>query len=84
MSDYIKREDAIKAACFEGKKILYWGEDIESGIRGIPSADVVEVVRCKFCKLAETVNCPMYKAHFGYTDEDYCSCGERKGGESDE
>ena len=43
MSDYIKREDAIKA--LEGWKIS--GEMI---LEIVPSADVVEVVRCKDCK----------------------------------
>lgn len=36
------------------------------------------IVRCDNCKKAETVNCPMYRAHFGYTDYDYCSCGDAK------
>lgn len=36
------------------------------------------LVRCKDCKKVETNNCPMYRAHFGYTDYDYCSCGEPK------
>ena len=36
------------------------------------------LVRCEDCKKSETVNCPMWKAHFGYTDYDYCSCGVPK------
>ena len=43
MSDYIKREDAIKA--LEGWKIS--GEMI---LATVPSVDVVEVVRCKDCR----------------------------------
>lgn len=50
-------------------------------LKDFPSADVVPVVRCKDCKYDETNNCPMYKAHFGYTDVDFCSCGEPKDGE---
>ena len=45
--------------------------------------NTVDVVRCEECKYAETVNCPMYRAHFGYTDKDYCSCGVRKEQEKD-
>ena len=45
MGDYIKREDMLKVArswiCTAGVK-----DDLES----IPSADVVEVVRCEECK----------------------------------
>lgn len=43
MSDYIKREDAIKT--LEGWKIS--GEMI---LATVPSVDVVEVVRCKDCR----------------------------------
>ena len=43
-----------------------------------PTVDAVEVVRCKDCKRGETMKCPMYVAKFGYTDQDFCSCGERK------
>ena len=43
-TDYIKREDAINA-CKRGAA----KEDAEYLIRNLPSADVVEVVRCKDC-----------------------------------
>ncbi len=36
------------------------------------------LVRCKDCKVAESVNCPMWRAHFGYTDTDFCSMGVPK------
>lgn len=49
MSDYIKREDAIKT--LEGWKIS--GEMI---LATVPSADVVEVVRCEDCVHCETRN----------------------------
>lgn len=71
MTDYIKREDAIKAVIADAKlKNLLTGNcENEKAIEGmvygvlcprdIPSADVVEVVRCKDCK---------YKPK-GYEDE---------------
>lgn len=46
-----------------------------------PTADVVEVVRCKDCKNRNSFFCPIEKesgtAHW-FEDEDYCSFGERK------
>jgi len=53
MSDYIKREDAIKA---NDEYVPYQrlGEDRKSYmdrvLKELPFADVVEVVRCKDCK----------------------------------
>lgn len=38
-----------------------------------PTADVVEVVRCKDCKHKE--HCSIWMLAFG--DIDFCSCGER-------
>lgn len=75
MNDYIKREDAIT-------KLEEWAvniinpkfivkEDAICALKDIPSADVVEVVRCKDCK--------WYKGCFMLeNDDDYCSNGERK------
>ena len=47
-------------------------------VRELPSADAVEVVRCRDCKHVQTTKCPFFKAKWGYTDDDYCSCGERR------
>ena len=76
MSDYIKREDAIKA--LEGWKIS--GEMI---LATVPSADVVEVVRCKNCKFRYYDNerdlfyCQKYYGMGDVRDENFCSYGER-------
>ncbi len=68
MTDYIKREDALKAVdAFIGT------DPIADRIKLIPSADVVPVVRCKDCflygecKLAEFIG-----------DDGYCSCGKER------
>ena len=84
MSDYIKREDAIKAYC-----------EHECGIKGmtrencgatdcgtifddIPSADVVEVVRCKDCKWWKPFNDKMGHCGCDMKHKDqYCNYGER-------
>lgn len=56
MSRYIKREDALNAVADNNysKDITLKGYDrIIDAIYDIPSADVVEVVRCKDCKYRE-------------------------------
>lgn len=49
-------------------------------VRKLPAADVVEVVRCKDCKHFEQAECP-WDELFVINVNDYCSRGERKGGE---
>jgi len=54
-------------------------------LEDMPSADVVEVVRCKDCVYShETFNgllCAKVPNHFIYVyDDDFCSYGERKDG----
>ena len=45
----------------------------------MPSADVVEVVRCKDCKWYQNGFCDKVDALLGLIrDNDYCSYGERK------
>ena len=85
MSDYIKRDDAIKAVANN-----YWhGTDCEcyafahKALDGIQSADVVQVIRCKDCKYYDTPKnfkkpyC-MRGAYVKVNADDYCSKGERK------
>ena len=58
----------------------------ESFIRFVerqPAADVVEVVRCKDCRLRDTEGCPAMFWDCGElmgetNDSDFCSYGERK------
>lgn len=80
--DYIKREDAIAEFATNGSATVY-GIDkckaIISRLQLVPSADVVEVVRCKDCIYYET--CNLRSSHWwkgGYTvDIEFCSFGER-------
>ena len=86
MTEYIKREDAIKAL----DKGL-WGKDwdkalAEAIISDIPSADVAEVVRCKECRNYRTRDdgttcCVREFAIEGWNADDFCSYGERKDNE---
>lgn len=53
-----------------------------------PTADVVEVVRCKDCKYVKPMSFKGYfmcKRHHKYCRkaDDFCSYGERKGGEQE-
>jgi hypothetical protein len=54
-------------------------DDAMSYIEDSPTADVVEVVRCKDCIYHNVAPCPM-RLSFNWTnDNDFCSYGERKG-----
>ena len=56
---------------------MQWEKDVKA-LNSLPSADVVEVVRCK--------NCAKYQKKYRWCDlhgdsmelNDFCSCGERK------
>ena len=86
MSEYIKREDAIKA--LTDCPVQY-----VSRICNVPSADVVEVVRCKDCKYGEWKVSELDNKTKGYKciihaglgidfgDNGYCSYGKRKDNE---
>lgn len=89
--DAIWREDAIKAcdekAWMRGEDIIgvryptY--DEIRATIETLPSADVVEVVRCKDCKHRSIEEKDTYyhwcnELNWGVTENDYCSLGERE------
>lgn len=84
MAEYIDREAAIKA--IEFSKGVECSDRCVQGIKYIPAADVVEVVRCKDCKWYFHKFCYRCKDGNGvnighYASEmDYCSYGERKEG----
>ena len=55
-------------------------------IKAIPSADAVEVVRCKDCRYHHYENgeipyCERMDYGYGLKDDDFCSKGERKDNE---
>lgn len=59
-------------------------EEVFKKFEVLTSADVVEVVRCKGCKLRKTNDCAMYYecdcgGQFDWeNDNDFCSYGQRK------
>ena len=87
MSDYIRREDALKALYAD---YAYAAMDV---IKRLPAADVAEVVHCKDCKWfadnndGEWYGCKMFQV-VRITPEDapkpydFCSYGEQKGGKN--
>ena len=98
MSDYIKREDAVRAimeyirdGCDESDEFIdgtYKAKLIVE--EDIPSADVVEVVRCKDCKYALSQRaqygdywCKSRKGMLYVMPDNYCSYGECKDGEKE-
>ena len=89
MSRYIKREDAIKRLCdFSQEGTIPMPYELwENVLRAVPSADVVEVVRCKDCRYWHPdIN---LCTHWGKLDDEdilphaYCSFGERKDGDKE-
>lgn len=85
-TDYIKREDALEEAC-KGCNEQFSEEPCEPSdcvimqrLADIPSADVVEVVRCKDCRYwnheTDLTYCSK-KTWLGTDAEDFCSFGER-------
>ena len=58
-------------------------ESVEKLADCLIASDVVEVVRCKDCRLRETSDCPMAYCYEGTMydeaeDNDYCGYGERR------
>lgn len=79
MAEFIERAEA--AEFFEKSKQTMWHKDdiaaTISSKKNIPSADVVEVVRCKDC--TEWDEKEQECSHwYGFRANDYCSYGERR------
>lgn len=91
MSRYIDADALLKSAvskfkcvpsvgviyCRNGEEI-FDGEDLQDFIRAMPTADVVEVVRCKDCKHNVSEVCRHDLAMNHIWDGAYCAYGERK------
>ena len=102
MDDYISRKAAINALCkavhkddgiipcenqttsclWSGTRVCDYAREIDA----LPSADVVDVVRCRDCKYFEQDG-PYDGWCHGWSgmivDDGFCSFGERKGGDTD-
>ena len=87
MSDYISRQAAIDAASHGCGELRGTFGRCEDEINKVPSADVVEVVRCKDCKhfledeeIQENY-CELDL--FCHLKSDFCNYGERRTDETD-
>ena len=92
MDEYIKREDALQATTY--LELVPSSDDniikltllaAQKVIRKIPTADVVEVVRCKDCKYCTDTGMsglwcdhPDNRNPIGCRPTDFCNDGERK------
>ena len=96
MADYIKREDAVikaKQAVFAAfrygktpaENAVYENIDIAFKEQYLPSADVVEVVRCKDCSHAHKTSFPSelricLTTGCFHSENHFCSDGKRMDG----
>lgn len=84
MAEYINRAELISNLKeFANEQLTTL---IENLIQKQPTADVVEVVRCKECKHLMFSDCygECKRNHFGIVrPDDYCSYGERIGGDKE-
>ena len=95
MTDYIKRKTALED--FErcnAENPNWTPQRVKTLLLRQPTADVAEVVRCKNCKWfadnngGEWYGCQMFQVvriapEDAPKPDDFCSYGERKGGDND-
>ena len=70
MDDLIRRQEALKA--------LSWDTEAYMAINMLPSADALEVVRCKDCKCKDKYENFCWMLLREIDPSDYCSYAERK------
>ena len=92
MGDLIRIQDAIKAVAnylwhypneqYKNLNVFEVGESlVKDALSIVPSADAVEVVRCKDCKWYESDGGALMvcaRIELVADDNDYCSWGERR------
>lgn len=87
MSDTISKQAAIRAfAEYEKRTTPSWSgaykETLEEWIdeltETLSDVPIIDLVRCRECKHVDSKKCPMYLMGLGYTDDDFCSYGERR------
>jgi hypothetical protein len=83
--EYIERNELIRYAEVE---LRMQGDLFRRAVESCPTADVVEVVRCRDCKYGETSTCPitgveLFICRHGHLNravekDHFCSYGERR------
>lgn len=89
MAEYIERDAVVKRLKTVSMPDDLYSKGIQRGVEHAvdiiteaPAADVVEVVRCKDCKhvLLSSIWAPQCcKFETPVAEDDFCSCGERRG-----
>jgi hypothetical protein len=88
MAEYIEREALLNSRFWAKLKNDFDAVRARVIINSIPSADVVEVVKCKNCVFSKYIEdsgnykCTSFNGRFGIVKaEDFCSYGERRSDE---
>ena len=71
MTELINKEELLRRFADFGREIP---KDIVVGVIASVKEDIV---RCEDCKREGKRSCPYYSMGLGYTDDDFCSYGER-------
>lgn len=87
MTEYIERERLLRRFNIDDMMnvngTLISLRDAREKISNFPAADVVAVVRCKDCIHRDPedkrCDCGCWHVPFTVDDDDFCSCGERRG-----
>ena len=77
MSRYIEYEPIMAELEKEVKLADDWKTAHEIA-NVVKYAQSIDIVHCRECKYADSIKCPMYRMGLGYTDDDFCSYGERR------
>ena len=62
----------------ENKDVYIKLSDVRQAIAQAPTADVVEVVRCKDCKYFKQHKCIKTNGMVSLNADNFCSCGESR------
>lgn len=57
----------------------YEADEWATPISLLETAPSIDICFCRECEYVDTKKCPMYFMGLGYTDDDFCSYGEREG-----
>lgn len=86
-AEYIKRDDVISGIKKHEESLYTYAElsvldKIEDMVANIPTADVVEVVRCSECKYSLPIQSEIFvcckRTWRNIEDDNYCAKGERR------
>lgn len=73
MNEYYSKEQLLECTKTAWQYDMY---DLEDFLAGVPTADLVEVVRCRDCK-DKDVCWQKIDCGYAYKEIVFCSCGER-------